>query len=215
MRKRAMREVWTVLIGLVYALVAGVAIASGDSAPQDLSDLKTLSADRASSPIGCIGQGGVPLCAVETAVACDVWSDQSLCRAVGYEPPFELWSHEDYWRLYVFRYKAVAEHTLTRADIPEWAGGLGAASWRPGDVAYDVWFQVCRPSNTCMLATSGDPRTSGASGCIADRCEWETGPRTYILRQARNGWRVVYVYIPQWHERDHWLPTWKTNGDGG
>lgn len=215
MFKRVMRVVWASLLCVAFVAAADLAVASADSAPQGVADLKTISADRTSPSDPCIGQGVSPLCAVATAAACDIWSDMSLCRAVAYQPPFELASHEDYWRQYVFRYKPVAEHTLDRADIPGWAASLGDASWRLGDHAYDVWFQVCRPSNACVLAVGGKPQQDVAASCVADRCEWETGPRTYILRQSRGGWRVVYVYIPQWHERDHWVPSWKATGAGG
>lgn len=204
-----------VTLGLVtFVAASGIALARAGGGPADTTDLKTITADRSVSPMGCIGSTSTPLCAVATAAACDIWTDPGLCRAVGHRPPYELTSHEDYWRLYVFQYKPVAEHVLGHVDIPEWATELGDASWRPGDLAYDVWFRECRPSNPCVLATEGDPRLVRGEGCPADACEWEVNPRTYILRQGRQGWRVVYIYIPQWHLRDAWIPTWRFTPSG-
>lgn len=201
-------------IGLLIIMLATpwqvFASVGGQVAPTDSSDVRTITADRGLTPTHCIGQPTTPLCAVATAAACDVWSDTRLCHAVGYQPVYPLSSQEDYWRLYVFHYKEMAEHVLTRADIPAWASNLGVASWHQGDLATDVWFQVCRPENDCLIATDRDPRGANVKGCAADRCEWEVGPRTYILRPSKGGWRVVYVYIPQWHQRDDpWKPSWQ------
>lgn len=201
---------WPLTIALVAGLLVTAALspAWATTGPTDLGDAKTISADRGNSPAGCIGQGTTPGCAAETAAACEIWLDMSLCRAVGYSPAFVLRSQEDYWHLFVFHYKEVGQHTLSRADIPAWASALGEESWRPGDLAYDLWFQVCRPSNACMLQTDHDPRIGAADACVADRCEWEVGPRTYVLRSEKHHWRVVNIYIPQWHERDRWVPSW-------
>ncbi|QNT68745.1 hypothetical protein [Defluviicoccus vanus] len=70
------------------------------------------------TPADCIGHPTTPLCAVATAAACDVWSDMRLCRVVGYQPVYPLSSQEDYWRLYVFHYKEMAEHVLGRGISP-------------------------------------------------------------------------------------------------
>lgn len=167
---------------------------------------------RESTDPGCIGQPTTPMCAVETAEACSEWGEATLCRAVSYQPPFEHWGRNVYWGADLTRYKEVGTHVLTADDIPDWATKQGATSWRVGDLAYDVWFQTCRPSDACVFATAADPRKRKGEGCPASDCEWEVAARTYILRQTKGLWKVVYVYIPYWHERETWKPSWREMG---
>lgn len=132
-------------IGLLLVMLAApwqaFASVGGQVRPVDPADAQDDNGRSRVYPADCIGHPTTPLCAVATAAACDVWSDMRLCHAVGYQPVYPLSSQEDYWRLYVFHYKEVAEHVLTRTDIPAWASNLGVASWHQGDLATDVWFQ--------------------------------------------------------------------------
>lgn len=146
--------------------------------------------DPATTDSECIGNPVTPLCAAETAQACFMWARPELCGTIGYEPNYPL-GLDAYGQLWVYRYRPAGEFVLKDSDIPDWAREQGWRSWRAGDLAYDVWWQRCRPDDTCVVASREDPNRGLGEGCPPDDCRWQPNPATYILRRDGTKWRYV------------------------
>ena len=153
-----------------------------------------LTFNRTTSSSTCIGDPVTPLCAMETVEACVIWTDKSLCEAVGYPEVYHGFKANMYVQLSIFPYEVLGRNRLMAADIPAWARDNGAKSWRAGDTALRAWLSECRPHDECVKRSWRDPKRSFGEGCPANRCMRTNYPFTYILRQAGDRWRLVDLF---------------------
>ncbi len=170
----------------VMLTVAVLALASAIT-PGAADELRTMTYDPATSDNECVGNPVSPPCAIDTLVACEVRTDDSVCRSIGYRPNGHILQGGP-TELAAYKYRVTTE-TLSADNIPEWAREGNRCSrinwpcWYSGDLAVDVWFHYCRPNDTCLDASENDPKRSYGEGCVIDTCHETSFPKTYIFRQ--------------------------------
>ncbi len=176
------------------ALVAAMAFAR----PATGAELRLMKPDDVTAASPCIGNPVTPLCAAETAEACERGGIKSLCDAVGrpiggrsmdprfFGPPIGT------NLLYQYRFEYVDEKVLGDQDIPDWARSLGSESWKPGDVALRLWWQRCPFDDDCFKAMRSNPNWTARMQCrTLATCRRQPTPYTYILRRQGDRWMFV------------------------
>jgi hypothetical protein len=133
--------------------------------------------DDATSSSKCIGDPKTPLCAVETAMACEIRGNDDLCRiGMGLEKPgltFLRLPPEIYW---VVRREVLMEQTIPwRSHELDWRPG--EASVQAGDIRIDVVEKVCSKGEFSHTACETDPDVPAIS--------------TYIVRRRGDRWAVI------------------------
>lgn len=157
-------------------------------------EVRVLTYSKETSDSRCIGNPVTPLCAVETMEACRIWADRELCELVGFDYERLLGLvPSDYLRLLIYKYEFMAQQNLRDSDISAGKRNQGGRSWQIGDVAVQLRWDQCRPTDDCVDESRNDPSRRYGEGCEPTRCMGRKDIRdTYILRrQGDGGWRLV------------------------
>jgi hypothetical protein len=170
------------------------------------------------NPRGCVGNPVTPLCAIMTKEACEIWSEASLCRAVGYTTVYlDGKVPAAYAGLAVANIRIIEQRVLTQDMIPPWTGHVGAwvhpdeksPPWRAGDLAARIEWWVCSPDDKCVTASRDDPTKRFGEGCPPNRCGLNEYVHSYVLRREDRRWRVLYTHFDPDDHGDFWNAFWK------
>lgn len=152
----------------------------------------------------CIGEPETPLCAAETAMACWLRMNETLCRAIGWDTEYNLDTDPRKFRQgTAITYHVRGQQRLTKGDIPE-KYKQAPHNWRHGDVAIRMRVYYCTISRLCSGTLKGSP-TGHRWDCPPVSCTFGGYPtlrdhlhpnhRITVARQQNKTWHVVEVVL--------------------
>jgi len=179
-----MRAAYLAVTATLLALTTTALANGGEPRPEPPGVMRLMTFDNATSTSDCIGNPVTPLCAAETRQACYLRHDTDLCAVVGEDVTFHYDVSLENRRDAYAHYKIIEIEELTDANIPAGMRRLSVhrsdpdVLWRPGDVKVLLQWQFCDLQLGCGF--------------------WSLVPKTYLVRPAGDGWRVVTVDTPSY-----------------
>jgi hypothetical protein len=172
------------------------------SDPTVATEMQIVTHDPDTSSSRCIGEPKTPLCAIETAWACQIWGKKSLCAAVGIPEDYAekewIW-HTDDRRGANSLYQVIDSKTLTQTDIDTFFSSYSEFPLYPGDVIVRLWEAQCHTGGFSASRLAPNPKLSMGDFPPFRNCSryYKTRPDDVVVRPRGTGWG----YVPH-----HFLP---------
>jgi len=205
---------------------------SHSAPPRPEEHMGMIAADRSIISSDCIGSNESPECVAETAIACQVWSigsdftedgsifEPELCKT-SWLSPHSFSFQGRYEPEAIFQYRLdiwkIDQKTMRKFNARD---HLERYETRMGDVAIDVYSQICQPEIACMNSHGSWTGHVSLQTCPRTWCTENYGTydgylvptATLLLRKNDSGWGNFYVYgdINFRDLEDKWRPDhWK------
>jgi hypothetical protein len=181
------------------------------TAPAGAGELRAITSKKETSSSRCIGDPKTPLCAVETAMACELWGEQELCNAVDYIDPFgrkEIRKPTPEQRQKTWLYNVIGEQTMTVDDALQFLGIEEYSVdniWVSGDTAILIWGWRCDLDMRCIDDSLNDVRNRDIRAyCPVDECVRVSLPMAYLVRKKGDSWKFILKTVGQGFPLEFW-----------
>lgn len=171
-----------------------------NSDPASASEMRILTHDPETSSSRCIGEPKTPLCAIETAWACQYWGRKSLCAAAGIPDDYAekkwIW-HTDDRRGANIIYQVIDSRPLTEANIDTFFSSYSKFPLYPGDIIVRLWSAHCYTRGFSASRLAPNPKLSMGDIPPFRGCGEYYGnePDDVVVWPATDGWAFVPGYL--------------------